>query len=163
MTDVQNATSNTVVVGVDGSGSSLEALELAAGYAAAFSLKVRAVSAYHYPVDYGYAYALPADIDFAADARKQLLANVAEAQAKFPTVEFESEIVNSSPAAALIEDSKNAALLVVGSRGHGGFTGMLLGSVSTSAVTHAHCPVVVIRELGHSPAPGTADEGGARS
>jgi nucleotide-binding universal stress UspA family protein len=145
MTEVQNATSSTVVVGVDGSASSLEALEWAAAYAAAFSFKVRAVSAYHYPVDYGYAYALPADIDFAADARKQLLENVGQVQSKFPAVEFESEIVNSAPAAALIEDSQKAALLVVGSRGHGGFAGMLLGSVSNSCVAHAHCPVVVMR------------------
>jgi nucleotide-binding universal stress UspA family protein len=145
MTDVQNDASGKVVVGVDGSEPSLLALEWAAKYAEAFALKVRAVSAYHYPVDYGYAYVLPQDIDFAADARKQLLANVADIQAKYPKVEFEAEIVNSAPSAALIEDSEHAALLVVGSRGHGGFTGMLLGSVSNSVVGHSHCPVVVVR------------------
>ncbi|HEY5272499.1 MAG TPA: universal stress protein [Acidimicrobiales bacterium] len=145
MTDVQNDASGKVVVGVDGSDPSLQALEWAAKYAEAFALKVRAVSAYHYPVDYGYAYAIPDDIDFAADAKTQLLANVADIHAKFPKVEFEAEIVNSPPATALIEDSKTAALLVVGSRGHGGFTGMLLGSVSNHCVAHATCPVVVVR------------------
>jgi len=145
MTDVQNDASGKVVVGVDGSDPSLQALEWAAKYAEAFALKVRAVSAYHYPVDYGYAYAIPDDIDFAADAKTQLLANVADIQAKFPKVEFEAEIVNAPPATALIEDSKTAALLVVGSRGHGGFTGMLLGSVSNHCVAHAGCNVVVVR------------------
>jgi nucleotide-binding universal stress UspA family protein len=153
MTDVQDDASGKVVddasgkvvVGVDGSEPSLQALEWAAKYAEAFALKVRAVSAYHYPIDYGYAFTLPEDVDFAADAKTQLLANVADVQAKFPKVEFEAEIVNSSPAAALIEDSEKAAMLVVGSRGHGGFTGMLIGSVSTSVVGHAHCPVVVVR------------------
>ncbi len=145
MTQVHNDASGKVVVGVDGSPHSLLALEWASKYAEAFALKVRAMSAYHYPIDYGYAYTLPEDVDFAADARQQLLANVADIQARFPKVEFEAEIVNSSPATALIEDSEHAALLVVGSRGHGGFTGMLLGSVSNSVVSHAHCPVVVVR------------------
>ena len=145
MTDVQNDASGKVVVGVDGSDPSLQALEWAAKYAEAFALKVRAVSAYHYPIDYGYAFTLPEDVDFAADSKTQLLANVADVQKRFPKVEFEAEIVNSSPAASLIEDSEKAVLLVVGSRGHGGFTGMLLGSVSSSCVAHAHCPVVVVR------------------
>jgi nucleotide-binding universal stress UspA family protein len=145
MTDVQNDASGKVVVGVDGSEPSLQALEWAAKYAEAFALKVRAVSAYHYPLDYGYAYALPEDVDFAADAKKQLLANVEGVRGRFPKVEFEAEIVNSTPSAALIDDSEHAALLVVGSHGHGGFTGMLIGSVSSSCVAHPHCPVVVVR------------------
>ena len=145
MTDVKNTTENKVVVGVDGSKSSLVALEWAAKYAEALHLKVRAVSAYHYPVDYGYAYTLPADVDFAADAKTELMATVEELKKKHPTVEFEAEIVNAPPAQALIDDSKSAALLVIGSRGHGGFAGMLLGSVSSHCISHAHCPVVVLR------------------
>ncbi len=145
MTDVQSTTENKVVVGVDGSKSSLVALEWAAKYAEALHLKVRAVNAYHYPVDYGYAYTLPADVDFAADAKTELLATVEELKKKHPTVEFEAEIVNAPPAQALIDDSKGAALLVIGSRGHGGFAGMLLGSVSSHCISHAHCPVVVLR------------------
>jgi nucleotide-binding universal stress UspA family protein len=150
MTDVKNTTENKVVVGVDGSKSSLLALEWAAEYAEKFNLKVRAVSAYHYPVDYGYAYTLPADVDFAADAKTELLATIADLKRKHPSVEFEAEIVNSPPAQALIDDSANAALLVVGSRGHGGFSGLLLGSVSSHCISHAHCPVVVLRGEEHT-------------
>jgi nucleotide-binding universal stress UspA family protein len=149
MTDVKNTTVNKVVVGVDGSKSSLLALEWASEYAEAFHLKVRAVSAYHYPVDYGYAYTLPADVDFAADAKNELMATIADLKKKHSTVEFEAEIVNAPPAQALIDDSKDAALLVVGSRGHGGFAGMLLGSVSSHCISHAHCPVVVLRGEEH--------------
>lgn len=149
MTDVTHTTRNKVVVGVDGSKSSLMALEWAANYAEVMKLKVRAVSAYHYPVDYGYAYTLPADVDFAADAKTELLATISDEKKKHPNVEFEAEIVNAPPAQALIEDSEHAALLVLGSRGHGGFAGLMLGSVSLHCISHAHCPVVVLRGDDH--------------
>ena len=60
-------------------------------------------------------------------------------------VDIEIRPVNDLPARALIEASSEASLLVVGSRGLGGFRGLLLGSVSNNAVHHAHCPVVVVR------------------
>jgi nucleotide-binding universal stress UspA family protein len=57
----------------------------------------------------------------------------------------ERRVVQGNAAAVLIEQSRSADLLVVGNRGHGGFTGMLLGSVSGHCEHHAHCPVVVVR------------------
>jgi nucleotide-binding universal stress UspA family protein len=146
MTDVKSMTEHKVVVGVDGSKSSLLALEWATTYAEALHLKVRAVSAYHFPVDYGYySYTPPVDDDLAMDAKNRLATTIADLKTKHPTVEFEAETVNAAPAQALIEDSKDAELLVVGSRGHGGFLGMLVGSVSLNCISHAHCPVVVLR------------------
>jgi nucleotide-binding universal stress UspA family protein len=60
-------------------------------------------------------------------------------------VDVRTSIEEGSPAKVLIERSQGADLLVVGSRGLEGFTGMLLGSVSQHLVAHAHCPVVVVR------------------
>ena len=66
-------------------------------------------------------------------------------EAKTPAVDIRTVVEEGNPAKVLIERSKEADLLVVGSRGHGGFAGMLLGSVSHHLVAHADCPVVVIR------------------
>jgi nucleotide-binding universal stress UspA family protein len=60
-------------------------------------------------------------------------------------LEIDQVVAHGHAAGVLIERSREADLLVVGTRGHGGFTGMLLGSVSAHCVHHAHCPVVVVR------------------
>jgi nucleotide-binding universal stress UspA family protein len=79
-------------------------------------------------------------------AGRELLADaVAAWSLKYPRVEVETTVVDGSPAWALIQASKGAALVVVGSRGHGGFTGLLLGSVSQALLRHADCPVAVAR------------------
>jgi nucleotide-binding universal stress UspA family protein len=64
---------------------------------------------------------------------------------KYPGVEVEITVVEASAAWALVQASKGAALVVVGSRGHGGFAGLLLGSVSQALLRHADCPVAVVR------------------
>jgi len=60
-------------------------------------------------------------------------------------VEIDTLVVEGHPAEVLVEASSHADLLVVASRGHGQFGGMLLGSVSQHCATHAHCPVVIVR------------------
>jgi nucleotide-binding universal stress UspA family protein len=70
---------------------------------------------------------------------------VAELEKRTPEVDVRTAIEEGNPAKVLIERSKGADLMVVGSRGHGGFAGMLLGSVSQHLVAHAECPVVVVR------------------
>jgi len=64
-------------------------------------------------------------------------------------IEIEPRVVEDHPANTLVDLSAGEELLVVGSRGHGGFTGMLLGSVSQSVVHHARCPVVIVRPDAH--------------
>ncbi len=71
---------------------------------------------------------------------------IAEVAGPASPVEIRSEVVEGNPAAALLAASAGAELLVVGSRGHGGFVEALLGSVSQHCVHHAPCPVVIIRD-----------------
>jgi len=109
---------------------------------------VVAISAWELPAmaagSPGFAFAA-ADLQELADScRKTLVAEIADASMGHSSVQIEPRVVEGPPALALIDASKHAAALVTGSRGHGGFLGLLLGSVSQQCVTHAHCPVVVI-------------------
>ncbi|HET9117510.1 MAG TPA: universal stress protein [Pseudonocardiaceae bacterium] len=85
------------------------------------------------------------DVDFAAQLGKMLEGIVAETSGAAPSVPVRTSVVEGHPAEVLVEASRVAELLVVGSRGHGAFTGMLLGSVSQHCVQHAAGPVVVVR------------------
>ena len=95
---------------------------------------------------YGAPFALPSEYDPAADARRELDDAIATARTAHPKVQFRPVVVEGHPAPALVDASRGASLLVVGSRGHGEFAGMLLGSVSEHCVTKAHCPVLVLRD-----------------
>jgi len=86
-------------------------------------------------------------MDFAADAKSELEASIHDVLGRQPSIAVSALVVEGHPSLALVDASKSAALLVVGSRGHGEFTGMLLGSVSEFVSTHAHCPVVIIRGI----------------
>lgn len=83
--------------------------------------------------------------EFLDEQEKQLESSVAEAAAAYPDVAIEPEFIALSPADALVEASRHASLVVVGSRGLNAFTCMLLGSVSHEVLHRAHCPVVVVR------------------
>jgi nucleotide-binding universal stress UspA family protein len=137
-----------IVVGVDGSVQSRAALDWAVEEARLRKGQYLALAAWNFPYvsdALGQAWDYEG---FQSDAQAILeeeLARVGDLG-----VEISGRIVQGNPASALVEASREAELVVVGSRGHGGFTGMMLGSVSTQTVRHAHCPVLVIRE----PAPG---------
>lgn len=135
-----------ILVGIDGSPSSRSALDWAARQASLAREPLLAIMTWEWPHDLGFAPPLPHDYDPVADARHVLDEAVQAARAAHPEVEIRSSVTQGRAAAALVEASRDASLLVVGSRGHGGFAGMLLGSVSQHCVTNAHCPVVVVRD-----------------
>ncbi len=133
-----------IVVGVDGSESSKEALRWAARQARVTGAKVRAVMAWEYPTSFGWAPPYPTEFHPELDTRNALDATIEEVLGTDGAVEVESCVVEGRPATELLEAAKGADLLVVGCRGHGALTGMLLGSVSQHCMTHASCPVMVV-------------------
>lgn len=139
-----------VVVGVDGSPSSLVAAEHAAMAASQRECPLHLVHGYLHPLGYGipidpYAMALPGPPEDAAKMLQRLAVDLGE---RWPTVSIEIRQIPGGPGASLVEESEGAELVVVGSRGFGGFTGLLLGSVSTQVASHAHCPVLVVHPAG---------------
>jgi nucleotide-binding universal stress UspA family protein len=86
------------------------------------------------------------DANFEAEVRKDLDATLAEVMKDHPDVTVTPVVVEGHPAQVMVEASRDAELLVVGSRGRGAFTGMVLGSVSQHCVQQAECPVVVVHQ-----------------
>lgn len=136
-----------VVVGVDGSDSSKAALSWAARYASLARLPLSVLLAWHLPTVYGWSPPFPEDWNPEADALATLELEVKEVLGPDYPPSVRLDVAEGFPASVLLKASESAALVVVGSRGRGEFTGMLLGSVSEFLVTHAHCPVVVVRDL----------------
>lgn len=134
--------SDEIVVGVDGSPSSLEALEWAAGEAQLSGGCLRAMTAWEWPAAYGmYVTAF----DPATDARRLLEDALRTTKARHLSLKVEAHVEQGAPARLLTSASGHAGLLVVGSRGRGPVRGTLLGSVSQYCAAHAHCPVLVYR------------------
>ena len=135
-----------IVVGVDGSDQSKAAMDWAVEESRLRKGEVQALTAWSFPyVSDAMGTAWDYEI-FEKDAQAILEAELERVKDQGVTVT--GRVVEGNPASALIDASKNADLVAVGSRGHGGFTGMLLGSVSHQTIHHAHCPVLVIREPG---------------
>ena len=137
-----------VVVGVDGSDASKDALRWAADYARLTGASLKAVSVWHWPVSLVVALPVPEDFNPMEEAHQTLEAILKEVLGTDPGCVVTTQVVGGAASAVLIEESRDAALLVVGSRGHGGFTGLLLGSVSEHCTRYAACPVVVVRHHG---------------
>jgi nucleotide-binding universal stress UspA family protein len=135
-----------IVVGIDGSPSSLAALEWAARQAEFTGSALEVMIVWQWPMSYGFAMPLASDFDPATEAGKVLDGAIGDARKAHPEVEIRPSVIEGFPAQVLVEASKDAELMVVGSRGHGEFAGLLIGSVSEHCVTHAHCPVLVLRQ-----------------
>jgi nucleotide-binding universal stress UspA family protein len=140
-----------IVVGVDGSKGGAAALEFAASEAALRKTRLRIVAAWEVPTAAyggGFAPAIdPGTWDAFRDRAEQVVEDAsAVVKKQEPSVDVEPLAVAGNPAIALLEQSADAELIVVGRRGLGGFTRLLLGSVSQQVVHHATCPVVVVNQ-----------------
>jgi nucleotide-binding universal stress UspA family protein len=146
----------TIVVGLDGSEGSLEAMRFALEEARVRGARVRAVHAWQAPLfqaapdpfllEVPSMSADPNMLELVETGAGRLLDDAIDKATggKDPGVEIERLVVDGAAAASLIETAEGADLLVVGTRGHGGFRGLLLGSVSQQCVHHAPCPIVIV-------------------
>ena len=133
-----------IAVGVDGSAGSREALRWAVTEARLRDGHVRALTAWQDPpVPAGLERAVSDPGRFGQLARRVLIKTLQDVDAE--GVHVTGEVLQGSATSVLLDASSEADLLVVGATGQGGFTGLLLGSVSTQIIHHARCPVLIIR------------------
>jgi nucleotide-binding universal stress UspA family protein len=135
-----------IVVGVDGSAGSQEAVRFAAREAAAHGATLRLVTAWEVPPSVLAGGAATPDLfeSFETEAKAVIAEAAAAAAALEPGVPREERIVQGHAGSVLLKESENADLVVMGRRGHGGLTEFLLGSVSHQVVDHAKCAVVIV-------------------
>jgi nucleotide-binding universal stress UspA family protein len=136
-------TTNRIVVGVDGSVQSQQALRWAAQIAAGTGATVRAITVWDLPTNFGWA-AWPTGWEPKRDAHQLLTETIEAAFDGRPPVPMEEVVRQGSATRILVEEGRFATMVVVGSRGHGGVTGVLLGSVSAKVAEYAGCPVLVV-------------------
>ena len=139
-----------VVVGFDGSDAALSAVRWAADEAGRRACGLVLVHALMPPVTTGgLGIGLPPSLDLIdqleAGAREQLDVVAATVREDHPGLDVDAVVTVGSPSSVMLEASEDASLVVIGSRGHGGFRGLLLGSVSAQVAAHASCPTAVIR------------------
>jgi nucleotide-binding universal stress UspA family protein len=149
MSENQQGPTGRIVVGVDGSAPADAALGWAIRQAALTGDSIEAVIAWQFPViggSYGWAgVAVTEGMDLRAIAEKTLDEAISTATGQDSAVVVDRRVVEGYPPSVLVEESADADLLVVGSRGHGTFADALLGSVSQHCSHHARCPVVIVR------------------
>ncbi len=146
-----------IVIGYDGSEFADEALRKGLWLASKLGLKARVVRAWTIstaprPATWSPGYVPPVE-DFAQAVREQLQQQVAARLAEFPDVEVELEVPHGAAGRELVRASEDARVLIVGTRGLGGFAGLLLGSVSDQVVEHAKCDVLISRRRDIDPSP----------
>jgi len=138
------AEGGVIVVGVDGSDGSRDALRWAFAQARLTGAAVRAVASWRWP---GYVTRIPPGADPQAETTEVLRDLVAAVHAEFDDIRVDEEVVQGPAGPALLTQAADAALLVVGAQGRAAFPGMLLGSVAEYCVRNGPCPVVVVRTL----------------
>jgi nucleotide-binding universal stress UspA family protein len=139
----QEASTGRIVVGVDGSEASIEALKRAQNLAVPLGAQVIATAYWEFPQVYGGYVAMGID-GFEESAGQILKESLEKAFGPDVPENVVSRLVRGHARESLIEASRDADMIVVGRRGHGGFGGLLVGSVSSACVAHALCPVLVV-------------------
>ena len=138
-----------VVVAVDGSEASHNAVRWAANTATKRGIPLRIASSYTMP-QFLYAEGMVPPKELYDDLQNETLEKIEEARAiaheSFPDLKIGHTVAEGSPIDMLLEMSHDVTMIVMGSRGMGGLSGMVMGSVSASVVSHAVCPVVVVRD-----------------
>ncbi len=138
----------TIVVGVDGSASSRKALTWAAAEAAGHGADLIVVNVWEHTL-LPPAGSVSVSEHYVPDPSQRtaedLLRVIKEELGEEPPILVQPQVKQGRPAKVLIEESADADLLVVGKRGHGGFAGLVLGSVSQHVAAYAKCPVTVVR------------------
>ncbi len=146
-----------ITVGFDGSDFAMTALRKGLSLAAQLGLPVRVVRAWSIsnaprPATWTTGYVPPVE-DFAAAVRQQVTEQIAPILADYPQVVVELDVPHGAAGRELIRVSRDSTLIVVGTRGLGGFSGLLIGSVSQQLVEHAACDVLVTRSATEDQAP----------
>ncbi len=147
---MHSASGHRIVVGVDGSPSSKAALGWAVRQAELTGATVEAVTAWRYPVMINRAAWVLSTVEDTAELESlfatELASDIAAVVNSASQIKVSATVRMGLAAEVLLKAADGADLLVVGSRGHGGFTGALLGSVSQHCVHHARCPIVIVRD-----------------
>ena len=135
-----------IVVGTDGSENSLSAVRWALREGALREVPVDIIHSWHFTpmVDPMGIAIIPPTAEIQAAAQQVLAGVMKRIEAERQNVHVNEIVAQGSPAGTLLSAARDADLLVVGRRGHGGFVGLLLGSVATQVVHHSPCPVVVV-------------------
>jgi nucleotide-binding universal stress UspA family protein len=144
-----DADGHKIVVGVDGSEHSDRALAWAIDEAKLRNARIQVVTAWHVPAlvygGPGFAPQLDSAVDEAFKEVAEESAMTAARTAREVDVDVEMDVEHGQAVEKLLEAAADAEMLVVGSRGHGGFAGLMLGSVSSQCAHHAPCPLVIVR------------------
>jgi nucleotide-binding universal stress UspA family protein len=132
-----------IVVGVDGSGASNDALRWAGYLGTVLGARLEVVTAWEYPPSFGWT-AIAPEWDPVREMTNVLEQSVTAVFGDRRPDNMTLRVHEGGAAKVLLDASEEATMLVVGSRGHGGFAGLLLGSVSANVAEHASCPVFIV-------------------
>jgi len=146
VTNAELRRTGRIVVGIDGSAAGAAALEWAAAMAESTGASVEVIATWQWPTGYGAGPMFPAEYAPSGDAARIVREAIGTVCPDHPDVEFVPLVVEGRPATVLVDASRGAELLALGTRGHGELGGLLLGSVTEHCAAHAHCPVLVLRD-----------------